>query len=69
MKEEVTNVDVTVHDYGWEWYETSSGGNSCSRETSTIRPDVQADLYIEFSVTTSQEIREAEEWYTVEQED
>ena len=69
VKEEVTNVDVTVSDYGWEWYETNSGGTSCSRETSTIRPDVQADLFIEFSVTTSKEVREAEEWYTVEEED
>jgi hypothetical protein len=67
VKEEVTNVDVTIHDSGWEWPE--SGDNYCSRETSAVRPDVQADLYIEFSVTTSIELREAEEWYEVEEED
>jgi hypothetical protein len=64
IKEEVVNVDVTVHDYGWEWYE--SDANWCNRQTSTRRPDVVADLYIEFSVTTSEETREAEEWFEVE---
>jgi len=67
IKEEVVNVDVTVHDYGWEWFESTS--SSCSRVTSTRRPDVVADLYIEFSVTTSEETREAEDWFTVEDEE
>ena len=67
VKEEVTNVEVTINDYGWEWFE--SGTSGCSRETSRIRPGIAADLFIEFSVTTSDEVREAEEWFEVEQED
>ena len=67
VKEEVTNVDVTVDSYGWEWYENGTSG--CSRETSRIRPAVAADLFIQFSVTTSQEVREANDWFEVEQED
>jgi hypothetical protein len=67
VKEEVINVDVTVHDYGWEWYESTT--SSCSRQTSVRRPDVVADLFIEFSVTTSEEMREAEDWFEVEDEE
>jgi len=67
VKEEVTNVDVTVHGYGWEWFENGTDG--CYREDSRVRPSITADLFMEFSVTTSVEVREAEEWFEVEQED
>ena len=64
VKEEVTNVDVSIDSFGWEWFE--NGTSSCSRETSRIRPAVQANLFVEFSVTTSQELREAQEWFEVD---
>lgn len=65
VKQEVINVDVEVHDFGWEWYESDS--TWCARRTDSRRPDVVADLFIEFSVTTSEETREAEEWFEVEE--
>jgi len=67
VKEEVTNVDVSVDSYGWEWFESDEFG--CERKTSRTRPSVAADLFIQFSVTTSEEELEAEEWYEVEQDD
>ena len=66
VKEEVTNVNVSINNYGWEWYENE--GDYCSRQVSQNRPGGAADLFIEFTVTTSEETRETKEWFEVEQE-
>jgi len=60
VKEEVENVDVTITDFGWEWYEDSEF--SCSRMTNSHRPDDDAELYLEYDVTTSTVVREATDW-------
>jgi len=56
----VTNIDVTVTDYGYEWYSNETG--YCQRETSTVRPDVDADLFIEYDVSESVVQRKATSW-------
>ena len=60
VKAEVTNIDVTVTDYGYEWYSNETG--YCQRETSTVRPDVDADLFIEYEVSESVVQRKATSW-------
>jgi len=60
VKEEVENVDVTITDFGWEWYEDND--SFCSRETNSHRPDEDAELYLEYQVTTSTVVREATDW-------
>ncbi len=60
VKEEVENVDVTITDFGWEWYEDTEF--SCSRMTNSHRPDEDAELYLEYEVTTSTVVREATDW-------
>lgn len=60
VKEEVENVDVTITDFGWEWYEDAEF--ACSRMTNSHRPDEDAELYLEYEVTTSTVVREATDW-------
>lgn len=43
-------ADITITDYGYEWFEDN--GNSCTRVTSPTRDDSDAQLYIEFTKTT-----------------
>ena len=60
VKEETESVDVTIVDYGWEWYEDAGG--LCRRQTSTNRPNSQAEMYLEYEVTTSTISRLASDW-------
>ena len=60
VKEETENVDVAIVDYGWEWYEDNGG--VCRRQTSPNRPNSQAEMFLEYEVTTSTVNRLASEW-------
>jgi hypothetical protein len=60
VKAEVTNIDVTVTDYGYEWYSSETG--FCERQTSVVRPDVDSDLFIEYEVSESIVKRKATSW-------
>jgi hypothetical protein len=60
VKAEVENVDVTITDFGWEWYRSTE--SSCSRETSTRRPNSEAKMYIEYDVTTTTYAGGATDW-------
>jgi hypothetical protein len=60
VKAEVTNIDVTVTDYGYEWYSSETG--YCERQTSVVRPDVDSDLFIEYEVSESLVKRTATSW-------
>lgn len=62
VKEETENVDVTIVDFGWEWYEDNGG--ACRRSTSTNRPNSQAEMFLEYEVTTSTVNRLASDWIT-----
>ena len=53
-------MDVTVTAYGWEWYEESEG--YCYRETSSVRPNAAAEMFIHYDVTTSTVSRKATDW-------
>ncbi len=60
VKEDTENVDVDIVDFGWEWYEESEG--ACYRQTSTHRPDDEAEMFIEYELTTSTVSRIATDW-------
>ena len=53
VKEEVCG-DVGIDNYGWEWFES---GTSVAHGRPVNRPAAAADLFIQFSVTTSQEVQ------------
>ena len=53
LKGEMTTYTVTINDYGYEWYEPSEDGSSCSRVTSTKKDDNDAELFVEYTVVTT----------------
>ena len=62
VKEELTTWEVTISDYGYEWYEAAEFGGGCDRLTSTVREDSGAQLYMAYQVTTIDSIYEADSW-------
>lgn len=60
VKAEKTTYEVTINDFGYEWYETA--GNTCSRFTSPTKDDADAALFVEYTVTERLSVMETVEW-------
>ena len=51
VKEETTTYSVTIDSYGWESYD--AGAADCVRMVDTSNPHTDAELFVEYTVTTT----------------